>query len=361
MIKNILGWKTNKKIIVFESDDWGSFRFKNKSIRDKYIKQYDPKLWMHYNDCFESYDDLCALEETLKSFKDIDGNHPSFTFLMNPANPDFEKIKQSNFKSYHYEKFDETLSKREDGSQIFDWYKKSIKENLIELGFHGREHLNVNAWMKDLQKNDKITHSGFKNKIWGEGVLLSKTKKSYRYRSTFQIKDYKEIESLKKSASDGIKIMNEIFDYEVSYFLAPDGPYHLDINPTLKEHGIKYIGLRKLHRNPLEDKWHQKKYFWMGKSTKEGLKVITRNVIFEPNSPKHSDWVSTALNNIDKAFKFKNPAVICTHRANFVSGLNENNKINGLKQLNTLISKIVEKWPDVKFMTSSSLGDLISK
>ena len=92
MLKHLIGKKTNRKIIVFESDDWGSFRFKNKSIRDHYMPVTKTGQWMHYNDCFESFKDLVCLEKTLKSVKDKNSKPVCFTFLMNPANPDFRKI-----------------------------------------------------------------------------------------------------------------------------------------------------------------------------------------------------------------------------------------------------------------------------
>lgn len=358
MIRNLIGWKTNRKIIVIESDDWGSFRFKNQKIRNLYIKEYNPQNWMHYNDCFESYDDLKALESTLKKFKDSKNNHPSFTFLMNPANPDFKRIKDNNFDEYYYETFKETLSKRYDGGEIYNWYKKAIEANLIEVGFHGREHLNVNSWMDDLKRGHEVVLDGFNNKIWGQGVLLSKQYNSYR--SSFQMKSYDELDFLRSVITDGVAIMNKMFNQKTTYFLAPDGPFHLKLNSALKSSGIKYIGLAKLHTNPLENKKYQKKLFWKGKRTKEGLLVITRNVIFEPASPKSVDWVQSALKSIESAFKFNKPAVISTHRANYVGSLNIENRIFSFKQLETLLEKILEQWPDVEFKTSSQLGNLIA-
>jgi hypothetical protein len=359
MIKNLMGWKTDRKILVIESDDWGSFRFKNSNIRDHYIKDYNPENWMHYNDCFESYEDLKALKDLLLKYQDNNGRHPAFTFLMNPANPDFNKIREHNFQNYFYEPFDETLEKRADGHLIYDWYKNALSERLIEVGFHGREHLNVSAWMTDLSQGDDVALDGFNNRIWGQGVLKSKRFNSYR--SAFQIQNYDELEDLKVSIYDGIQIMNQLFKQETTYFLAPDGPYHLSLNPTMIENGIKYIGLAKLHNNPLEHKRHQKKLFWMGKRTKSGLITITRNVIFEPGSPRSKDWLESALKSIHKAFKFNNPAVISTHRANYVGGLNEHNRVQGLQFLELLLKQITKQWPNVEFMTSSELGNLISK
>ena len=276
--------------MVFESDDWGSFRFKNEQIRDRYIKDEKSSGWMHYNDCFESYEDLKSLSDILHSVKDINQKPASFTFLMNPANPDFDKIEADHFEKYHYESFDQTLSKRHDGHYIKNWYNQAINDHLVEIGFHGREHLNVKAWMQSLQSKDKETLDGFKNRIWGQAVLKG-VKTKIAHRSTFDIQSYKELSDLKIDIQEGVQLMNDIFKVNTTYFLPPDGPYHLDLNKALVDTGIKYIGLSKKHKNPLEKKWYQTKLFWLGKQSPEGLRIITRNVTFEPSSPKHKDWV----------------------------------------------------------------------
>jgi hypothetical protein len=278
---------------------------------------------------------------------------------MNPSNPDFKKIKTSNFKQFYQESFLQTLEKRNDGQQILDLYKEGLGKDLIEVAFHGREHLNVNLWMKDLQKGDKIAHIGFENKTWGFSKSYMPTYKK-SYRSTFEIKSNNELDGLKVNINEGVTILNKTFNQQTSYFLPPNGPYHLSLNQTLVDNGIKYIGLAKLHSNPLESKWYQKKLFWLGKKTKEGLTVITRNVMFEPSSPKYQSWVEPALNQIEEAFKNNKPAVISTHRANYVSTLNPKNSHNGLHQLKTLLHQIKSKWPEVEFITSSELGNLMN-
>jgi len=356
MLKHLIGKKTHRKIVVFESDDWGSFRFKNKRIRDHYMTNSKPGQWMHYNDCFESYEDVVALEKVLKSVKDKHANSACFTFLMNPANPDFKAIEAADFKAYQYERIDETFKNRKDGEQLLNWYHSALKDNLIELGFHGREHLHVHSWMRALEEDDEIVVDGFNNRIWGQAKLFTKHK-NLSYRSTFNIQDDSELEDLKTNIEEGVNIIEDVFHNDVTYFLAPDSPFDLRLNQSLADNGIKYIGLPKLHSNPLDNKWYQKKLFWMGKTTKAGLKVITRNVMFEPSSPQSKDWVTYAMAQIQEAFKYKNPAVISTHRANYVSGLNPENRPKALEQLSMLLKNITSKWPEVEFMTSSQLGN----
>jgi hypothetical protein len=359
-LQNIIGWHTNKKIIVLESDDWGSFHFKNTYYRDKLLKKYEPNLWMHYHDTFESAADLNHLFEVLNSFKSKKKKTAKVTFLMNPSNPSFEKIKQNNFETFCSEPFLETLNKRKDGKEIFSLYQQAKSSNLLEVGFHGREHLNVQQWMKDLQSNDTFAHLGFENKTWGlSKAYIPGCKKSYR--ATYDIAEYRELENLKINIKEGIDIMNRTFHQNTSYFLAPNGPYHLSLNSELQKNGINYIGLAKLHNNPLETKWYQKKLFWLGKNTKEGLKVITRNVMFEPGSSRQIDPVNHALSQIQVAFRYGKPAVISSHRANFVGGMDADYRDKNLALLKMLLFEILKKWPEVEFMTSSELGELMQR
>jgi endonuclease IV len=42
---------------------------------------------------------------------------------------------------------------------------------------------------------------------------------------------------------------------------------------------------------------------------------------------------------------------------NYIGSLNEENRSKGLRQLKELLNKIIEKWPEVEFMTSPQLGE----
>lgn len=360
-LSNLIGWRTNRKIVVIESDDWGSFRFKDAKTRDKFLTSEEKdKCWMSYNDCFESAKDLEELYNVLNLVKDKNDKAAKFTFLMNPSNPNFKKIKDSNFQEFYNETFLETLSKRVDGKEILSLYNKGIKDGIIEIAFHGREHLNVKRWMRDLKNKDQIAHLGFKNNMWG----FSKNyipKLKYGYRSTYDMDNEQELIEHEKNIREGINFINKTFSQDTTYFLPPDGPYHLKLNKELVRNGIKYIGLPKIHLNPTNKGFLNKKLFWLGKKTNTGLTVITRNVIFEPGSPRYTDWVSHALSDIENAFSAKKPAVISSHRANYVGGLNIENRTSNLAQIRILLNQILIKWPEVEFMTSSQLGNLISR
>ena len=84
-----------------------------------------------------------------------------------------------------------------------------------------------------------------------------------------------------------------------------------------------------------------------------------RNVVFEPTSAMQSDWVSYTLGQIDKAFSWNRPAIVSSHRANFSGYLDPDNRETGLSALRELLARITSRWPDVEFLSSSQLYNLI--
>jgi hypothetical protein len=50
------------------------------------------------------------------------------------------------------------------------------------------------------------------------------------------------------------------------------------------------------------------------------------------------------------------PAIIDTHRVNFMGSLSLKNRKKGLTILDELLKRILIKWPDVQFMDSESLA-----
>ena len=113
---NIPGWRTNRKIVVIESDDWGSIRMPSNDTRDKLLSLGLPmggaerQRYTNY-DTLASKEDLEVLFDTLQKHKDMHANHPKITAVSVVANPDFDKIKVNNFTQYFYEPFTITLKR----------------------------------------------------------------------------------------------------------------------------------------------------------------------------------------------------------------------------------------------------------
>lgn len=154
-ISNIPGWRTNRRIVVIESDDWGSIRMPSKQAFENLLKAGIPVNHDHYNvnDALECNNDLELLFETLTKFKDKSNRHPVFTGVNVVANPDFEAIKKNGFNEFIYEPYTETCKRYPNHDRVHELWKEGIAKRLMVPIFHGREHLNVQFWMRALQKD----------------------------------------------------------------------------------------------------------------------------------------------------------------------------------------------------------------
>ena len=187
-LKNIIGKSVKEKYVIIESDDWGSIRMpslaalkrlksKGLSLESGYSKRYNN------TDTLASKKDFECLYEVLSKHKDVDGNSPLFTALSLVANPDFDKIKANNFTKYEYEPFPKTLKKYGEADALPMW-KEGIDNNLFYPEFHGREHLNVNVWMRALQAGDKPTKLAFDEGLW---AIKTETAYNINYQAAFDV------------------------------------------------------------------------------------------------------------------------------------------------------------------------------
>ncbi|MBU1568735.1 MAG: polysaccharide (de)acetylase [Proteobacteria bacterium] len=362
-LSNLPGWCTSRKIVVIESDDWGSIRMPSRKVFDTLSKAgLDLKSGdsLRYNlyDSLATSGDLSALFETISSVKDKNGRSCVFTAISLVANPDFEKIKDSCFQEYFYEPFTQTLKRYPGCEKSFSLWQEGIQRGLFMPQFHGREHLNATAWMRSLQAGHWDTCLAFEYGMWG-----FKTQREdnipVTFQAAFDIGDLIEIPFQKTVIKEGLSLFNRLFGYPASFFVPPNGPLNRQLEKTAAENGISYIATSKIQREPLGKGKTQKNLHWLGQKNRCGQYYLTRNCFFEP-SQEGRDWVNACLNDIRIAFRWNKPAVISSHRVNYVGAIDQKNRDRGLKDLKTLLAQIMKKWPDVEFMTSVQLGDCLS-
>jgi hypothetical protein len=360
-LNNIKGWRTDRKIIVIESDDWGSIRMPSKQVFDL-LKENGVAV----DRCsFCSYDnlasdrDLNALFEVLLAHKSRKNSHPVITANTIVANPDFDKIKKDGFENYHYEVFTDTISKYFDSTNVFETWKEGIKKGVFYPQLHGREHLNVALWMQNLRNKSAETLLAFEHKMFGISTDISKEKrKSYMAALNFQ--DLSELEYQKEILKEAQEIFLKTFGFKSKSFIAPNYVWSTQIEETLKEIGVEFIQSSRNQIIP-DAVANDSKYIthFTGQKNKNNQIYLVRNCIFEPATSRTKNHVEDCLDQISTSFRWKKPAIIASHRLNFIGTIDEANRERNLKLLDELLTKIIKKWPDVEFMTSDQLGTVI--
>jgi len=87
-----------------------------------------------------------------------------------------------------------------------------------------------------------------------------------------------------------------------------------------------------------------------------------RNAAFEPicdNASRFEGCVDYCMRRIEDAFAYGCPAIISSHRANFVSGIEPAQGEFGLAKLKELLKEISKRWPDVMFVNGRDMFDVV--
>lgn len=365
-LAQIPGFHTHRHIVVIESDDWGSIRMPSLEIRERLKKEgysIDKCKFSTY-DSLASSEDLSNLFEVLSSVKDINGNHAILTADSVVANPDFQKIRESGFLQYYYEPFTETLKRYSTSHQkSFELWKEGLKYGIFIPQLHGREHLNVVRWMNALQTGDEVTFHAFSQQHFGLSKLTS-DKLKVRYMDGFGNASADTIAIEDKVIREATDLFEELFGFKSTSFIAPCYIWRESVEKTLSECGVKYLQGLSLQQIPVTDNPPsvKTKYHYLGQKNKYGQRYLIRNAFFEPYKDNTTDkWVNECLNRIRIAFRWHKPAIISSHRINFIGAIDPTFRDRNLKLFKSLLFEIIKCWPDVEFMSSNQLGDYINE
>lgn len=353
------GWKTNEKIVVFESDDWGAIRTASEQALQQIKKIGVDIEKCHYllNDSLETKEDLEGLFNVLIQYKDEKGNHPQFTFNAIMGNPDFQKIREADFSCYFYKPFTQTYIDTFSENIINTWHS-AISEGVMYPQFHGREHVNIGRWLHDLRKERLDTLTGFNYGMYGISGHVA-TKKRGSYLAIFdEIGENKKL--IEEIISEGLQIFKDTFNFHPKTFIAPNYIWGRHVEEVAKDYGIIAMQGSSTQILPtIQEKKQGVVKNYLGKQSSNQIGYLIRNVLFEPSSKLDKDWVDSALKQIENSFKNKRPAILDTHRVNYSGTLNSKNRENGLQQLDELLHRMLKKWPDIQFTNSEKLAERI--
>lgn len=349
------GWHTSRHLIVIESDDWGSIRMPSLEVYDELMSKGVQlgKYGYEKVDTIASKEDLERLFDLCLSIRDIHDNPLVLTANAVVGNPDFKKIKESNYTQYYWEPITETMTHYYGSDSPFCFWIKGMDEGVFHPQLHGREHVNVPLWLKTLRADYAGARLAFDRGVFS--ILVDKGF-DYRVKNTSALRyngenEYKMIETSILESSSKFEVL---FGYKSESFIAPSFSWDRRIEHTLSSVGIKFLQGMPMHFYD-----GKRTLNYLGRTNKLGQIYLNRNVDFELSQNPHRDNIDLAMSQIATAFRWHKPATISMHRLNFVGVLNPSNRDANLKQLRELFKRVQQKWPDVEFLTSDQLGRLI--
>lgn len=359
---NSRGSRIDSKVVVFESDDWGSIRIPSNQVRQQLldkglIKATDP--FSKY-DSLETSVDYYALYEVLKKFKDKNGNHPILTANVILNNPDFAKIAEGKFETYYNESFLETYRNYPESATAFDALREGIEQKLIVPQFHGNEHLNVSRWMKFLKQGNERYHFAFERKCFAIDEINAENRRG-NLMAAYDYNNRAELDYVKISITEGLKQFEQLFGFKSRTTVAPCYVWDSTIEQVFKEDEVESFQGSYVQNCPVRGTAFKKKYRYSGQLNGGGQRYFVRNALFEPSLAPNANWVALCMESIAIAFKWGKPAIIGGHRINFCSRLDEKQRMQNLINLEKLLSQMLQRWPEIQFSDSSNLIIMYNK
>ncbi|MCK6604133.1 MAG: hypothetical protein L6Q66_03070 [Bacteroidia bacterium] len=358
-LKNIPGWRTDRKLVAFSVDDYGNVRLASKKAREN-LNNAGLKVYSRFDqyDTLETDEDINILFDALTSVKDINGHNAIFTPFNVPCNIDFDKVIESDYQEYFYELVSETYQKTQSSKHVYELISQGIKANIFLPQFHGREHFNLRVFLQKLKKRDHDLLMCLNNR--SNTSIINSEIKNVKYTAAYHFNEFIENREFDSINIDGLDAFEKVYGYRATHFNPPGGNDHPVIHSTLSDNGIRYFDTALIKYEHQGNGEYRRRYHYLGKKHDNGIYLV-RNCVFEPTENRDIDWVSYTLKQIETAFRWNKPAIISSHRVNFCGHIDPKNRETGISALRELLKKIVKRWPDVEFISANKLGELIAE
>ena len=357
---NYKSFKSDEKLFVIESDDWGSIRMPNIKVRDALNRKF-PHIKEDKFSQFDSLADISDLEALFSALMDVKretGKIPVITANTCMANPDFKRIEDSDFTKFHYEPFYQTILRKTNGVDIIKLWKEGQNNKLFHPQLHGREHINAPQWLKAIQDGDMVLNAGFRSGVMGLPLLPHLQKKRRNFQAALDYThDQNGFEYAESWIRDSARMFKAHFGYASNTFIAPAYIWSNALHSTMLRCDIKATQGIKVQYQPRLGSY-KKSLRFTGKK-EAGVIQLVRNAFFELTNRPSIDWLSEAKKQIDSKFNGNEAVIFSTHRVNFIGSLDERNRTTNIKSLKELLLWVVKRYPDVEFITSDELNQRI--
>lgn len=362
-VKNIYGWRTQRKMVAFAVDDYANVRVDSPAAYESLRQSgLDMSSQMDRTDTLETRQDLERLFETLDSVKDTRDQPAIFTAYVLSSNPDFERILEEE-DGYHSELVPQTfkrLAREQADAYAGAWecWQEGIERKLLHPQFHGREHLNIRLFEYKLASRSPDLMANLKQRSMA-GIAGDAAFPGIGFSHAYGVLDRKDPHRHLEIIRAGIEAFKKSWGFRPTTFTPPALKLHPDLADQVVQHGLRAVH-KPLHcKRSLGDGRQKREINHSGPRRNHKHLTIVRNVVFEPCKPMGFDPVARAIHQIEAAFRWKRPAIISSHRANFCGHLDPTNREKGVAALHLLLKEIVSRWPDVEFVTTSGIVEAL--
>lgn len=332
--------KLKDKIIIIESDDWGLERASSAETLEWMRRKFGSDKFSRWSlDSIETAEDMIYLFDLLENYRSKFQFPPVITANFITHNFDYSENSSLCFRSIN--------SQKGDNSEVAErkkLYKTAVERNYIFPQLHGYSHYNITEAGKYFETEEG--REAFDRKFLAARSTI-KSNLSF-LQGEMSIKNGGHIRL--KEASDEFA---KFFGFRSVSFIPPTFIFEKSMLRTVSDCSIRLIQSANRLTDSSKTK-HRFPYFNKGK----GFFWSVRNARLDPH-PEYKFYHEQCLKSIEAAFKYKIPAVIDFHRVNIAGSFNPAYRDTTLTELKKLLDGIYKNWPDVKFMHTAELNNLI--
>ncbi|TCV88140.1 hypothetical protein [Sulfurirhabdus autotrophica] len=313
-------------VLIFESDDWGAGPL-------------------------QQADALNALHAVLSRFKDCRGHHPVMTLGLVLSIPDTQRINKSVPLAYHELVLSEPVF-----IPILNAIKQGMESGTFSAQLHGMAHywppaliasaehnVEIRNWLSHQEYASTETLPDHLQSRWTDGSVLP----------TQPIDDA----AIERAITEEVKVFQDILGVAPVVAVPPTFVWNDTVERIWSKLGVQTVitpGTRYEFRDA------------QGKLSPTGIKILNgersaktlylvRDEYFEP---ARGHRAADTLMKMVKKSALGRPTLLETHRFNFINDKNTCN--NALKELEILLKAVLQRFPDVRFISTATLSAQIA-
>lgn len=321
------------KALVIQSDDWGycgwtASRASFKSLTPLLERRYGSKGLIWGNSTLEAPEDLEMLFQLLEGHSDTRGRHPAFQAGYVTGNPDYQRMQEEGFRTLH-NVFLPDIPPLWQRGELVAKAREGMERGVWHPVYHGASHFNVGRWLQRLAVDPDTRAAAAEGCFLGEGNS-----------GDFEFGPLAEKAALRPLLREGLQAFQHSFGFFPQAAILPAYFWGPEAEEALAREGVGILHGKncQVRRQNALERGRGKLYNLFGwkDSAKSwqiscgdyrldlGLRYLVRNVFFEP----YLDWawhgrspeetVAAAVEAVEQAWRREEPAVLITHRINYV-------------------------------------------
>jgi len=344
-------WRSHRTVVV-ESDDWGACEYApTRALWEAACEQAPAgSLRNAQYGKLESPEELERLGALLDRYPDGNGLPLTLTAFFCLANPDYARIKATG--EYHDLPVDRGFPPLWQGAGLVAAWRQAVENGWLSPEFHSRlHHIHAGEWLRLLK---------------GDGPESEEARRRFEHETYYQNRHYPEYAGMTPEATwqwiaPALATFERLFSRRPTAGVTSDATALTEI--IWAANGIRTFCLRNFSipgAAPLV--YATKPWNNQDPATPMGawnpvtdVVYLSRNIFFEPGfDPEYR--FEKIISDIEAVWQRNEPAILSTHRLNFISW-NREIAARGLSELQRLLAHLHERG-DVHFMTTDEVAQL---